>query len=456
MMNRTGTLRYLVILLVLFAGTGINTFAQEVVDYDELLQRVDTIENPVYKPVVSVGYGVLNFFGDVRNSSRLPVIGNPAFRVNVTTYIDNNRYFAANFYFLGGTLTGEQRSVSDLSRNLNFSSGIYSVGLSARYEFGHLIPAEMRFRPYMGIGLEQLNFNTKGDLFNSRGEKYFYWPDGSIRNLSDNEPGAALPLVRDYVYETDLRSWERSQYGLGDYNPRSLAVPLEIGFTMKVSQRVFFSLGTAYHYTFTDFIDNVAYEGTNIQGNRGNDAFMFTHATLHFDMFSDPATRTVELLFADVELDPIFFEDEDGDFVLDFADQCPGTPYGVEVDSVGCPLDSDNDGVPDYLDKEPDTPEGTWVDKNGVTVTEDDFLVSLHRDAALKREDLDAYMEMLESKYRGRSVVEIPEKFMQIDTDGDGYISFEELLWVIDDYFDFEVDLTLEELRQVNEFFFSQ
>ena len=456
MMNRAGTLRYLVILLVLFAGACFNTFAQEVVDYDELLQRVDTIENPVYKPVVSVGYGVLNFFGDVRNSSRLPVIGNPAFRVNVTTYIDNNRYFAANFYFLGGTLTGEQRSVSDLSRNLNFSSGIYSIGLSARYEFGHLIPAEMRFRPYMGIGLEQLNFNTKGDLFNSRGEQYFYWPDGSIRNLSDNEPGAALPLVRDYVYETDLRSWERSQYGLGDYNPRSLAVPLEIGFTMKVSQRVFFSLGTAYHYTFTDFIDNVAFEGTNIQGNRGNDAFMFTHATLHFDMFSDPATRTVELLFADVELDPIFFEDEDGDFVLDFADQCPGTPYGVEVDSVGCPLDSDNDGVPDYLDKEPDTPEGNWVDEDGVTVTEEDFLARLQRDAALKREDLDAYLEMLESKYRGRSVVEIPEKFVQIDTDGDGYISFDELLRVIDDYFDFEVDLTLEELRQVNEFFFSQ
>lgn len=455
-MNRAGTLRYGFILLVLLAGTGINAFAQEVVDYDELLQRVDTIENPVYKPVVSVGYGVLNFFGDVRNSSRLPVIGNPAFRVNVTTFIDNNRYFAANFYFLGGTLTGEQRSVSDLSRNLNFSSGIYSIGVSARYEFGHLIPAETKFRPYVGLGLEQFNFNTKGDLFNGRGEMYYYWPDGSIRNLPDSEPGAALPLVRDYIYETDLRSWERNHYGLGDYNPRSLAIPLEIGFTLKVSQRLFFSLGTAYHYTFTDYIDNVSYEGTNIQGNKGNDAFMFTHATFHFDMFSDPATRTVELLYADVELDPIFFDDEDGDFVLDFADQCPGTPYGVEVDSVGCPLDSDNDGVPDYLDKEPDTPEGNWVDEDGVTVTEEDFLARLQRDAALKREDLDAYMEMLGSKYRDRSVVEIPEKFVQIDTDGDGYISFDELLRVIDDYFDFEVDLTLDELRQVNEFFFSQ
>jgi hypothetical protein len=455
-MNSSGTLRYGFVLLVLLAGMGINGFTQEVVDYDEFLQRVDTIENPVYKPVVSIGYGVLNFFGDVKNSSRLPVTGNPAFRANVTTYIDNNRYFAANFYFLGGSLTVEQRSISDLDRNLNFSSEIFSIGVSARYEFGHLIPPEMRFRPYIGLGLEQLNFNTKGDLFTGTGERYYYWPDGSIRSLPDNEPGAALPLVRDYVYETDLRSWERNQHGLGDYNPRSLAIPLEIGFTLKVSQRVFFSLGTAYHYTLTDFIDHVSYEGTSIKGNKGNDAFMFTHASLHFDMFSDPATRTVELLYADVELDPIFFDDEDGDFVLDFADQCPGTPYGVVVDSVGCPFDSDNDGVPDYLDKEPETPEGNWVDADGVTVTEEDFLAQLQRDDALKREDLDAYMEMLGSKYGDRSVVEIPEKFVQIDTDGDGYISFEELLRVIDDYFDFEVDLTLDELRQVNEFFFSQ
>ncbi len=455
-MSRAGTLRDICVLFVLFAGTGYYAFAQEVVDYDELLQRVDTVENPVYKPVISVGYGVLNFFGDVQNSNRLPVIGSPAFRINVTTFIDNNQYFAANFYFLGGTLTGEQRSVNDLSRNLNFSSSIYSIGFSARYDFGHLIPAEMKLRPYVGVGLEQLNFNTKGDLFNGLGEQYYYWPDGSIRNLPDNEPGAALLLVRDYNYETDLRSWERINHGYGDYNPRSLAIPLEIGFTMKVSRRFFFSLGTAYHYTFTDFIDNVSYEGTSIQGEKGNDAFMITHASLHFDMFSDPATRTVELLFADMELDPMFFDDEDGDFVLDFADQCPGTPYGVMVDSLGCPIDSDNDGVPDYLDKESDTPAGNWVDQDGVTVTEEEFVKTLQRDIAVKREDLDAYMEMLESKYTDRSIVEIPEKFVQIDTDGDGYISFDELLGVIDEYFDFEVDLSLEELRQVNEFFFSQ
>ena len=57
--------------------------------------------------------------------------------------------------------------------------------------------------------------------------------------------------------------------------------------------------------------------------------------------------------------------DSDGDGVADPADKCPNTPKGVKVDAVGCPLDSDGDGVPDYLDKCPDTPKGLVVDETG-------------------------------------------------------------------------------------------
>lgn len=57
--------------------------------------------------------------------------------------------------------------------------------------------------------------------------------------------------------------------------------------------------------------------------------------------------------------------DSDGDGVTDDRDQCPDTPRGVAVDSVGCPLDSDGDGVPDYQDRCPDTPAGTKVDELG-------------------------------------------------------------------------------------------
>ena len=54
--------------------------------------------------------------------------------------------------------------------------------------------------------------------------------------------------------------------------------------------------------------------------------------------------------------------DTDGDGVEDYRDECPNTPEAAwgKVDSVGCPLDTDGDGVPDYLDECPDTPEAAY------------------------------------------------------------------------------------------------
>ena len=64
-------------------------------------------------------------------------------------------------------------------------------------------------------------------------------------------------------------------------------------------------------------------------------------------------------------------QDEDGDGVPDESDQCLGTPKGVQVDSVGCPLDGDNDGVADYLDKCPNTPAGAKVNAEGCSIDSD-------------------------------------------------------------------------------------
>lgn len=57
--------------------------------------------------------------------------------------------------------------------------------------------------------------------------------------------------------------------------------------------------------------------------------------------------------------------DNDGDGVLNSADQCPNTPAGIKVDAKGCPLDSDGDGITDDKDECPDTPQGTKVDNKG-------------------------------------------------------------------------------------------
>ena len=435
------------------------SYGQEI-DYDSILQRIDTVANPVYKPVVSLSYGVLSFRGDVRNSLISPVVGNQAGMVNVATFIDRkNRYFVANFNFLVGKLTANQYSYADLARNLNFETQLYSIGMNVEYRFGHLIKQNSLIRPYVSAGIESINFSSKGDLVDAGGLPYYYWSDGTIRSLDETDPSGQEPLFlyRDYDYETDLRLRENTEFGLGDYDQRSLAFPAGIGLHFLISRRAYFSLGVSYHYTLTDFLDNVASEGTSIPGEKGNDSYVYSHLTLHFDMFSDPATRTVDLMYADAEFDPLFFDDEDGDFILDVADRCPGTPYGVVVDTLGCPLDGDMDGVPDYLDKELETSRGAWVDNEGITITEEAFYAGIeNRNEAMPREDVGAYLDMIRSDYRLSSAMEIPEQFKSLDENKDGYISFDELLKTVDLYFDFQLDLDIDQLRELNGFFFSQ
>jgi outer membrane protein OmpA-like peptidoglycan-associated protein len=72
--------------------------------------------------------------------------------------------------------------------------------------------------------------------------------------------------------------------------------------------------------------------------------------------------------------------DSDKDGVPDYLDKCPDTPVGVAVDSVGCPFDDDNDGVPNYIDKCPHTPAQVIVDSVGCPIDTDGDGVSDYLD----------------------------------------------------------------------------
>ena len=60
------------------------------------------------------------------------------------------------------------------------------------------------------------------------------------------------------------------------------------------------------------------------------------------------------------------------------------------------------------------------------------------------------------SRYYGISNLEIPEKFTTVDADGDGYISFDEVLETIDRFFEFESTFSTNDIYELNEFFFAQ
>lgn len=82
-------------------------------------------------------------------------------------------------------------------------------------------------------------------------------------------------------------------------------------------------------------------------GNSGDPIDAAMTVGLHYAFGSKSSAAPMEVAAAD--------GDADNDGVADSADQCPGTPAGIEVDSRGCPKDDDGDGVYNYMDDCPNT-----------------------------------------------------------------------------------------------------
>jgi len=98
---------------------------------------------------------------------------------------------------------------------------------------------------------------------------------------------------------------------------------------------------------------------------QGECGFATTADNLYIKPLTDCETVNAGSGMADFVARVFLDGDDDHDGVVNSRDQCPNTPEGVVVNSVGCPIDSDKDGVPDGLDKCPDTPLGVNIDQFG-------------------------------------------------------------------------------------------
>jgi hypothetical protein len=463
-------------ILVILLSSVIYRLSGQEDEFDKIMKQTVENINPVYKPVVGFGAGVLNYFGDIKNNNYAPTLGELGYKVNVATYIDNGHFYKANFYFMGGKISGNERNFDVPGRNFNFQSDIYAFGLNINYDFDHLYKKKERsIHPFISLGFETVLFDSRADSIGYRleadngnlreiHEKLYYWTDGTIRNLPENPANENISFLmqRDYKYETPLRRYD---WGLGDYPQYAFAAVFDFGLDFHLSDRLMLRLGNSLHYTFSDVIDHVSSKNNPtisqsvIVGNKMTDWFNFTYVSFHLDLFSSPKTLQVERLIADIDYDySIFYTDLDNDGWYDGWDDCPDTPPGVQTDSSGCAIDSDNDGVPDYMDKEPSTRHGAFVNDQGVEITEDDLIALLDKSMAVGRNEINFYIRTPESYQvrRKTKAAKIPDKFKAVDSDKDSYISFDEMLRAIDRFFDFESDLSTEDIYELNEFFFSQ
>ena len=424
-----------------------------------LLDTTPKIFPPVYKPVIGFGRGIFTFFGDVRdNYNSNPLVGRQALIGSVSRSL--NSFLKLNFEITYGKLTGNSYTPS---KKINFLSEVLVGGVSLSYNFQHLIKKPSLVMPFISLGVESFEFNSKADMYDANGNLYHYWSDGTLRNIDENQGNElnSIILQRDYKYETDLR--ELNLDNLGKYPQIAFAFPINLGFELSFTDRLSMRIGTTYHFTFNNNIDNVSEKGEGSRkGNKRGDKFLVTYVTLHYDLFSPPKLTALEEHYTDVEYASIDIEDEDGDGVIDLWDESPETPPGVAVDLKGRPLDKDADGIPDFSDKENESLENALVDLEGVTYSEDRLITASQSPNAVPVDRIcDFYPSMCAEETEGIKkfktfYLEMPEKFKPVDVNNDGYISVEELNIAVDKFFDFGNTLTIEDIYELNEFFFNQ
>lgn len=231
-----------------------NTFAQTIADSNEREWNI--------RPSIFIGTGMLSYQGDILNTSNSfnPFQNKLSLTLGASQPVNN--YLSVDFFMLFGELGANERS---LVRNLNFESKITAGGLGLSYNFDQFLKPERNLEPFISLGFEAFEFISKTDRFDSYGNAYNYWSDGTIRNLPETEENltAAIEITRDYVYETDIRALNRD--GFGNYSQRSFAIPVGAGFNLLMNEKMKFSMGVQYHWTFTDYVDGITVDSRGIK-----------------------------------------------------------------------------------------------------------------------------------------------------------------------------------------------
>ena len=293
---------------------------------------------------------------------------------------------------------------------LSFRSSIKSGGITFNYNFNQLLKKGHIVEPYVHLGIESIEYNSEIDT-------------------DPNDPSN--------FYDSDVSIFSVDQ----PTNKYAVGIPLEIGAHVHIGNKIKFRVGSAIHFTSTDYIDGIN-NSVKFPFGSGKDNLLFTHIAIAYDFNAKKAKPPLDPLMDEISMNLLLQDtiDSDGDSVVDHIDFCAKTPLNTPVDQFGCPLDDDLDGVINSKDKELLTMEGVIVNENGVTMTEDDFMLAYrkYRDSTGEYSQWDtiynkSYAGPLRSKLTNSEIIKVepvkkPAKdlFIVVGSDVQG-VSSEEL-----------------------------
>ncbi|MDG1237783.1 MAG: DUF6089 family protein [Flavobacteriales bacterium] len=316
--------------------------------------ETDEYEESLYKPMISFGVGTLSFFGDVgdtlpgkKNIKRSPFQGGFSYTVRLINPI--NDFLDVAFYAMFGSTGVNQSTPSSLlpagNNGLGFKSTIKSGGITFNYNFNQFLKKGHIVEPYIHVGIESIEYNSELDT--NRIDNIDF--DSDVTVLSNDQP----------------------------LNKYALGIPVEIGAHLHIGNKIKFRVGTAMHFTSTDYMDGIN-NSKKFPFGTGKDNLLFTHIAIAYDFNSEPKDPPADPFMDEISMNLLLQDtiDSDGDSIVDHIDLCAKTPPNTQVDQFGCPVDDDLDGVPNSFDDELLTYEGVITNEKGITMTDDDFFLA--------------------------------------------------------------------------------
>ena len=237
------------------------------------------------QPKVFFGLGQFNFNGDITDTRNNGLIGRTGMQFGLSANI--NDFFDANLIIEEGIVRVEGTNQEDLPDN--FMSTLNTIGLRFAYNFKNIFK-NTKINPFATAGLTYMKFDSKGT-------------SDASNDLYE------IDLLDEYLNDNGER-----------YSQNSFTLPLGIGLSLAINDRMNFNLSTVMHLTGTDYIDNIV--------NGSNDAFTVTSASFIYDIFCYTCEEKYEPEYHDDYLANVNFkvldkEDSDRDGVIDIDDFCP-------------------------------------------------------------------------------------------------------------------------------------
>lgn len=415
-------------------------------------------------PYIYVGGGNLSLFTDDYRDG-LNIYNTTNWKWGINGGVEHRTFSAVGFslnFLYGWLATTERSAITSTDANLNLGNrNIETEIMNLDFKINVYLDNNLfinrasNWSPYLfgGVGYI-LQMKHRSDLADADGNRYYYWEQGGRvmdRPFVQGQEGNANALDIDNKFETDVKeSFDGSKLQTG-----ALAFPFGLGLRYKFGNKFHADISATYYWSLSDHLD--AYKN-----GKQTDHFLYTSIgfAYHIAAKSPKPDSTMFDTFDFVGLDN---EDEDGDGVRNIEDLCSNTPEGAAVDASGCPLDTDGDGVPDYRDAETSA-DSAMVDANGVTI-DPDFIVLPDTNAVAHAIIYEAYPSMEMPRVGNYYSFDKPEEeketqelgdFSQVDRNGDGFISADEITWAIDAFFEGELDFSAAKLHDLIDFFFEQ